>query len=257
MMKSEISVIISTFDDRKYIEKKLLEVQRQTAFERAEFIFIEPASPGRERELLEPFCEEHPNCRLITSEECLSLYQAWNVGWEAATAPIICISNMDDAMHPHLLAEVIDGMAQNAWDITSVLIAKQGVDEEMNSWNHQRLARLELSTRPGPFFAWRTDLRGRVGMFDESLVLVGDKDFWSRMIDSGLKVGVISKVLYLYTKHATQLSKRGEFRSLKKMDRNSCENKVYPQLWPTAYTNQVRWARVLRKLPFFKKYYVG
>jgi hypothetical protein len=41
----------------------------------------------------------------------------------------------------------------------------------MNSWDQQRLRQLELSTRPGPFFAWRTELKDSIGMFDESLVL--------------------------------------------------------------------------------------
>jgi len=72
------------------------------------------------------------------------------VNWPTL-APIVCISNMDDAMHPQLLEQVIEGMARNAWDVATVLIAKQVIDEDMNSWEHQRLRRLELSTRPGLF----------------------------------------------------------------------------------------------------------
>ena len=249
----EISVLISTYNDRDLVDKKLREIEAQTAFSRSEFIFVEPASPGNERELLEPFCEQYENCRLITLEERIGLYHAWNLGWKAASAPLVCISNMDDAMHPELLERVIAGMARNAWDVATVLIAKQVIDEDMNSWEHQRLRRLELSTRPGPFFALRTDLKDSIGMFDESLVLVGDKDFWSRVAAQGLNVGVLSKILYLYTKHPAQLSKRGEFRQLKKSDRTSCEAKSYPHLWPANYTRKVRWVRWFRKLPFFSR----
>ena len=249
----ELSVLISTYNDRNFVEKKLQEIRAQTAFERTEFIFIEPNSPGGERELLAPFCERYTNCRLITLNEQVTLCQAWNVGWESALAPIVCISNMDDAMHPQLLEQVIEGMARNAWDVATVLIVKQAVDGNRDSWEHQRLRRLELSTRPGPFFAWRTELKDSIGMFDESLVLVGDKDFWSRVAAQGLNVGVLSKILYLYTKHPAQLSKRGEFRQLKKSDRTSCEAKSYPHLWPANYTRKVRWVRWFRKLPFFSR----
>jgi GT2 family glycosyltransferase len=249
----EISVLISTYNDRDLVDKKLREIEAQTAFSRSEFIFVEPASPGNERELLEPFCEQYENCRLITLEGRIGLYHAWNLGWAAASAPIVCISNMDDAMHPQLLEQVIEGMARNAWDVATVLIVKQAVDGNRDSWEHQRLRRLELSTRPGPFFAWRTDLKDSIGMFDESLVLVGDKDFWSRVAAQGLNVGVLSKILYLYTKHPAQLSKRGEFRQLKKSDRTSCEAKSYPHLWPANYTRKVRWVRWFRKLPFFSR----
>ena len=72
----EISVLISTYNDRNLVDKKLREIEAQTAFLRAEFIFVDSASPGNERELLEPFCERYKNCRLITLEERISLYHA-------------------------------------------------------------------------------------------------------------------------------------------------------------------------------------
>ena len=94
-------------------------------------------------------------------------------------------------------------------------------------------------------------------MFDESLVLVGDKDFWSRVIAQGLNVGVLSKILYLYTTHPAQLSKRGEFRQLKKLDQTLCEAKSYPHLWPANYARKVRWVRWLRKLPYFGRRFLA
>ena len=54
------------------------------------------------------------------------------VNW-STLAPIVCISNMDDAMHFQLLEQVIVGMARNAWDVATVLIAKQVIDEDVNS----------------------------------------------------------------------------------------------------------------------------
>jgi len=245
----EISVLISTYNDRDLVDGKLREIEAQTAFPRSEFIFVEPASPGNERELLEPFCEQYENCRLITLEERIGLYHAWNLGWAAASAPIVCISNMDDAMHPQLLEQVIEGMARNAWDVATVLIVKQAVDGNRDSWEHQRLRRLELSTRPGPFFAWRTDLKDSIGMFDERLELIGDKDFWARIDSTDLNVGLISEALYLYTKHPMQLSKRVEFKAKKRVERVLCGNKDYPHVWPSKLYWKIRWVRLLRNLP--------
>jgi hypothetical protein len=249
----ELSVLISTFDDRDFVEKKLLEVEAQVAFERVEFIFIEPNSPGSERDLLEPFCEKHANCRLIKLDQRITLYQAWNLGWEAASAPLVCISNMDDAMHPELLERVIAGMARNAWDVATVLIAKQVIDEDMNSWEQQRLRQLELCTRPGPFFVWRTELKEFLGMFDERLELIGDKDFLARIDSTDLKVGLIPETLYLYTKHPAQLSKRVEFKTKKRAERVLCENKDYPHVWPSKLYWEIRWVRLLRKLPYLRR----
>lgn len=252
----EISVLISTYNDRDLVEKKLLEIESQSAFDRAEFIFIESDSPGRERELLEPFCERHSNCRLISLGERIGLYGAWNIGWEAATAPLVCISNMDDAMHPELLERVIAGMQVNSWDVMTVLIAKQRIDEDWNSWEFGRMAGLEINIRPGAFFAWRRELNKRIGMFDERLEMIGDKDFWARVAFEKLEVGLIPSVLYLYSKHPQQLSKLEEFRAKKSREQALCAEKEYPLIWPSRLQWKIRCLRWAQYLPFAKKLYV-
>jgi hypothetical protein len=84
----KITVLISTFNDRAHVAKKLTEITQQSIFSDAEFLFLETASPEREREELAPFCDAHNNCRLITSEDRLTLYEAWNLGWESVSATI-------------------------------------------------------------------------------------------------------------------------------------------------------------------------
>jgi GT2 family glycosyltransferase len=243
----KISIIISTYNDRDLVEKKLNEIQSQSAFKFCEFIFIDAFSPELEYELLQPFCESNPNCHLIRSQERISLYQAWNLGWKMAKAPYVCISNMDDMMHPKLLEIMIREVGRNEWDVLSVLIARQTLDVDWNSWDYERLRKLELITRPGAFFMWRKDLDSELGFFDENLAIVGDKDFWARVRDRGLRVKLVPKLLYLHTKHAGQLSKVDEFRQTKLEERKLCEQKEYSHLWP----NCIQWrVRFYRLLPF-------
>ncbi|MDG1302369.1 MAG: glycosyltransferase [Opitutae bacterium] len=245
----EISVLISTYNDRDWIDKKLCEIRAQTAFERAEFIFIEPASPGRERELLEPFCEQHANCQLITFEQRLSLYRAWNVGWEAATAPLVCISNMDDTMHPRLLERVLVEMPKAQCDLFSVLIAKQSVDADLNSFKISRLKQLDISLRPGPFFVWKRDLLPSFGPFDDRLEVIGDKDFWARAHHLKLKIGLLPEVLYLYTKHPDQLSKSTAFLARRQADTALSAQKEYPHRWSPTLQRQISRIRKMRRIP--------
>lgn len=245
----EISILISTFDDRDLVEKKLSEIRAQTAFERTEFIFIEPGSPGNERELLEPFCAQHPNCRLITDDQRLSLYEAWNMGWDTATAPHVGISNMDDTMHPRLLERVIDEMNATNYDLLTVLIAKQGIDKSLNSFNSARLKQLDLSTRPGPFFIWRSSLRAEFGTFDDRFEVIGDKDFWARAHHHNLSIGLIPEVLYLYTKHPDQLSKSSAFLARRQADEALSARKEYSQIWSPSLQKQIQRIRKMRKIP--------
>lgn len=51
-MPYPISVLISTYNNRCFVSKKIKEILAQTLFEHAEFIFIETASPEKERELI-------------------------------------------------------------------------------------------------------------------------------------------------------------------------------------------------------------
>ena len=253
----EISVLISTYNDRKLVDKKLREVEAQTAFSRAEFIFVEAASPGNERELLEPFCEQYENCRLITLEKRISLYRAWNIGWIEASAPLACISNMDDMMHPKLLEFVLDSGSIDSWDVATVLIAKQSANYDSNLWDYHRLNRLDLSKRPGPFFAWKLDLASDFGYFDTRFEIGGDKDFWSRVSHCKLRIKLIPKILYLYTKHPSQLSKKPEFRQKKLDDRQVGNEKEYPHAWPVSHIYKMRLYCCLRRIPFLRRLFLA
>jgi cellulose synthase/poly-beta-1,6-N-acetylglucosamine synthase-like glycosyltransferase len=239
-----ISVLISSYNNARFVEKKLTEIKAQTWFARAEFLFIETASPERERELFAPFCRENPNCRVLATDERKSLYQAWNLGWRDARAPIVCYSNMDDTMHPYLLEKVATGMTRERWDAATVLIAKQPMDERWNDWS--RANDLSLSTRPGPFAAWRRELSERIGWFDERFVAAGDKEFWSRLISKNLRIGLIPQTLYLYTKNprSLSLSARADVSWQKE---NALLSEINPQ-WPPTFRRRIRWIRFARKL---------
>jgi glycosyltransferase involved in cell wall biosynthesis len=247
MVLPSLSVLISTYNDRDLVDKKLAEIQRQTIFGDVEFVFVETASPERERELLQPFCAEHPNCRLLTTDEREPLFAAWNRGWGAARGDWVCYTNMDDAMHPQLLETVRGEIADHDWDLLSVLIAKQpDQGDGRDGFALSRLARLELSTRPGPFTAWRRDLLDEFGGFEDRFVMAGDKDFWSRAIARGLRIGVVGKVLYLYTVGSGQLSKQG----VPERDQRIMDEKPYPMRWPAVYSRKARlYTPLLRLAP--------
>lgn len=233
-MSYRISVLISTYDDAELVDRKLDEIRKQGIFDQAEFIFIETASPGNERQVLAPFCEAYANCKLLALDERKTLYEAWNLGWDSASAPIICYSNMDDCMHPNLLEEVAVAMANQHWDVCSVLIAKQSlanIDRE-DMWSIDYLKRLKLSHRPGPFTAWRASLRDTIGQFDGDYYGAGDKDFWARIQASDIRYGLVRKVLYLYSKSPRQLSKSTTGLERRKNDKILASRKPYPLKWP-------------------------
>ena len=244
-MTPQISVLISTYNNQRFVAKKLAEIRRQTIFDRAEFIFVETASPERERELIAPFCAGHSNCRLITTDDRRTLYAAWNLGWDAARAPLLCYSNMDDTMHPALLERLVAAMQREAWDACSVLIAKQSADDPaLDDFSPAHLKTLTLGRRPGPFSCWRAALKETVGQFDGQFVVLGDKDFWSRLTARQRPVGLLPKALYLYTSSPQQLSKDGSGSKWRDHDQQLLNSKDYPIGWHPGLERQLvlrRW----------------
>ena len=209
--KIRVSCIISTYGDADLVEKKICEILRQTIFDQVEFLFVETGSPERERDLIAPYAEKYSNIRLVTTDERRTLYEAWNLGWEAARAEVLCYSNMDDALHPECLERVAETMeARPEVDMCSVMIAYQNESSPgvADSFDLERLRKLKIGRRAGPFSAWRKNLSQTMGMFDGHYRIIGDMDFWSRAADAQLNAVLIRKVLYLYTTAPSQLSKR-------------------------------------------------
>jgi GT2 family glycosyltransferase len=241
-----ISVLLSTYNSARFVAKKLEEIRQQTIFADAEFLFIETGSPERERDLITPFCREHPNVRLIVTDERRTLYEAWNIGWREARAPLLCYSNMDDAMHPLLLETIATRMETGGADVATVLIAKQPMDEQWNHWHAARLRSLPLSMRFGPFTAWRTALRSTLGEFDERFIAAGDKEFWVRLVKAGLRIEVIPQILYLFTCNPQSLSV-----SARKSERWQKEKALLKEMnlhWPASMRLKVRAIRLRRAL---------
>ena len=256
-MPCKISVIISTYNDREFVEKKLAEIRQQSIFEDAEFIFVEPDSPQRERELLAPFCEQYPNCRLLALEERVNLFRAWNIGWEQASAPLVCYSNMDDCMHPRLLEYVVRNMNTHDWEVCTVLTARQRLSEiaARDMWSLASLKAMKLFHRPGAFTAWRRSLSDSIGVFDDVYYAAGDKEFWGRIIDRGIKFGLVRKILYLYSKSEHQLSKSPEGEQRRQQDKERLLQAGYRRYWPYRIFPHYTIMRLVFRL-YPRRYYV-
>jgi glycosyltransferase involved in cell wall biosynthesis len=256
-MRYKISVIISTYNDRAFVEKKIAEIKQQSIFDDAEFIFIEPDSPQQERELIAPLCEQHPNCKLVALDERVNLFRAWNIGWQQASAPIVCYSNMDDSMHPRLLEHVVTGMNAHRWDVCTVLTARQLLSSIATEgmWSLDSLKAMKLFHRPGAFTAWRASLRDTIGEFDDAYYAAGDKEFWGRIVDRGVNYGLIRKILYIYSKSEHQLSKSPQGYQGRQQDKERLLQTGYRRFWPYRVFPTYFFLRLVFRL-YPRRYYV-
>ena len=84
------------------------------------------------------------------------------------------------------------------------------------------------------------------GWFDERFQIAGDKEFWSRVTSGGRRVGLVPKVLYLYTRNPQSISV-----TARQSDRWQREKALLAETnpgWPAAMRRRIRWIRCVRAL---------
>lgn len=78
--------------------------------------------------------------------------------------------------------------------------------------------------------------------------IAGDKDIWARAAARKLRIALIPKILYLYTKHSGQLSKNSAFADRKAGDAARAAEKDYPHAWLKAIQLEVQRIRRGRRI---------
>jgi hypothetical protein len=58
-------------------------------------------------------------------------------------------------------------------------------------WSLASLKTMKLFHRPGAFTVWRRSLRDSIGVFYDAYYAAGDKEYWGRITDRGIKYGLI------------------------------------------------------------------
>jgi glycosyltransferase involved in cell wall biosynthesis len=136
------------------------------------------------------------------------LPQALNHGWVRARGTYLTWTSADNLLLPDMLAELVLVLEERpkSGSVYSdyALIDEDGnVTEKMSKGEH----RLGLSTNFGPSFLLRGRIARKVGLFDEKLMGVEDRDHSVRMAMVA-PVSWLPKVLYHYRVHDGSMTAR-------------------------------------------------
>ena len=204
--------IISTFHEGdKFLKGFLDDITRQTIFKQCELVFVDAASPGKERDLIEEYMEEYPNIsyhRLEHKEgptECLNLAIERSRG-EYLTFGLIDDRRTHDCLETLLEALEKDDMIELAYGDCYVTDKPNETFEENSSdgllFEHSTFdfsRENMIKCLPGPIPMWRRRMHEICGFFDtENCNYADDWEMWLRAVQAGARFKKVNKPLGLY-----------------------------------------------------------
>lgn len=210
-----LSIIISAFNEEQFVAEAIHSAQAQTVRD-TEILVIDDNSTDGTRAVIEALARKDVRVRLIVNTpENAGVCGARNLGLRAASGRYTGFLDADDLWHPERAARHIAFMEEHPEvDLTFSQVSR--IDER-----GQELGRVMSAPRKRtPTFVdllventiispiCRTSACVRAGLFDQTLRVAEDLDFWlriARLRDGNLRF--IDGVLYFYRIHDGQATK--------------------------------------------------
>lgn len=198
-MKSDISIIIPTYNRPKYLLDVLESVRQQTR-KPYEVIVVDDGSTDNTRKILinSPY-----KIHYIYQKNC-GPAAARNAGIMAAQGDVVAFLDDDDLLLPQALelaAQRLENMSILQVDIVFGLIMRvKNVKKVKRKFTYEQLPPVLTERMIGSSII-RKKVFDRVGLFDESLILGQDLDWYMRAREKHVSFSSIDQVTYLYRIH--------------------------------------------------------
>lgn len=194
-----ISVIITTHNYQKYIERAIRSVLEQSLPRKGfEVIVVNDASTDFTRKILNNYRDD---VRVIDLKKNVGLAAARNVGVEKSKGQFVVFLDADDFMHPDMLYIQSTFLGMNA-HIDAVAVDYMLTDE----LGTQLVERVSAAQKPiacGIMF--RKDLFYDIGLYDEKFRAREEEDFRIRFLKK-YSIYNIPLPLYRYRRHGGNLT---------------------------------------------------
>lgn len=216
-----ISVVMSTYNDSKYIAQTIESILAQT-YRDFEFIIVNDGSTDNTLEIIQQYAAKDERIKIIdqeNGERC----RARNAGMQLAQGKWIAASDADDISRPDRLEKQL-AMAEAHPEATVIGCYMEMIDREGRVLSHIR----QGPTTPEAFAAYdrvkqghitiyntgaffRRDLALELGGYDEDYLNVEDSELWDRMSEYG-PILIVPEPLVQYRFHPGNSSTRRFFK---------------------------------------------
>ena len=209
--RPKISIISTFHEGDKYLRGFLDDITRQTIFEQCELVFVDAASQGEERRLIEGYMEKYPNILYHRLEHREGPTECLNLAIKRSRGEYLTFGLIDDRRAHDCLEELFktleeDDMIELAYADCYVTDKPNEVFEnnssggllfEHSTFNFSRENMVKCL--PGPIPMWRRRMHEVCGFFDtENCNYADDWEMWLRAVQAGARFKKVNKPLGLY-----------------------------------------------------------
>jgi len=221
----KVSAIVSAYYSEPYLEGRLENLYHQSL--QPETIVIAQAG-SIDAQIAAEWKKQYPDYGdfiLITTEDIPTIYKAWNLGIEKASGEYLTSANSDDRFYPFALeklSKILDKRQEIAVAYCNLDIVETigGDPVSRFDWKEGGFEDLLQGCFLGPMPLWRKSLHDKYGMFDASLHVAGDYEFWLRITQGGEKLEKYRKeTLGVYLKRKNSREHREKIRTVQETSR--------------------------------------
>lgn len=211
-MTMKVSAIISAYYAEEFLEGRIRNLLDQTMVPQIVVVCQMGSEEERiaNRMLPRDYSDDDPGPypeKIITTSGIPTIYQAWNLGIDAADGEYLTSANSDDRLRDDAI-EVLAGELDRRRhavvypDVDVVADLDGGFEgaERIHrfEWAEGGLDELLEGCFLGPCPMWRADLHSKHGLFDPTYKSAGDYEFWLRLAAGGERFYHCRDVLGIY-----------------------------------------------------------
>ena len=214
-MNYRISVLTSIYKSSEFLFDFLLDAKRQSIFNQIEFLLLDANEDNADYKIIEPFLF-HKNFKYKKIGKC-NVYEAWNIGIELSSAPILTNWNTDDRRSYNSLDIQASYLEKNpevdlCYGNLKISNNPNEIFEHCNSNKYWPCYEGTLENQlkhnsPHCLPVWRKDIHGRFGKFDTNYFCVADYDMWFRILQGGGKLKYIRDIVGVYYENPNSISR--------------------------------------------------
>ena len=221
-----VSAIASLYRGADFIDQFMANITSQTVFDDyCELIIVDAASPENESAVIAKYLAKHKNIQYLRMNYRIGIYDAWNVGVQAANGEYLTNTNLDDLRRAdslELQAAVLDNLEfvdvtyQDFYysfdpDLTVRETAAFGYKSELPVITPYNMMSYN-SPHNAPM--WRKRLHRELGLFDTAYRSAGDYEFWLRCLVAGKTFYKLNDPHVVYYQNPHGISTRADTRGV-------------------------------------------
>jgi glycosyltransferase involved in cell wall biosynthesis len=197
-----VSVIIAVKNSARYLKQCLDSVAAQT-FDCCEVLVVDGSSTDATEAIARSYAKVS-----FFQQSGIGFANAWNCGLRRARAEFVAFIDSDDVWTPDKLARQVD-LLRNDTNLEAVIGKVRFVLEPgeipPRGFRPEILGRDHIAQMPGLLLA-RRRLFEQIGYWLEGWVTANDLDWFFKLKDSGLPVGIVDDVLLYKRVHSRNIS---------------------------------------------------